>query len=159
VRRLADVNILISPEIVLVPMRGLYDCFTCVTAMLLNITYEDVVAAFGGNIDPSKGKAEECQRIYWAFETLIQKHHHGALHYLELPAIGAGRRYWISVHIDDPTNPLSNEMSHSIVVDEAGRVFDPNPRYGKFKSLAEWQAAMSLPHKIEFAAEIYEYTL
>ena len=96
--------------------------------MLLGIKYEDVEAAFGGNIDPSKGKAEESQRVYWAFERLIQKHHRGALHYLEIPTIGKGRRNWMSVHIEDPTNPLSKDMSLSIVVDEARRVFDPNPQ-------------------------------
>jgi hypothetical protein len=158
-RYLADVNTLIPTGIVLVPMRGPYDCLTCVTAMLLGIEYEEVVMAFGGNIDPSKGKSEESQRIYWAFETLVQKYHHGALNYLDLPQMRAGRRYWVSVRIDDPTNPLSNEMSHSIVVDEAGRVFDPNPQYGKFESIVEWQAAMSLPHKIESVSEIYKYSL
>jgi hypothetical protein len=61
--------------------------------MLLGIKYEEVEAAFGGNIDPSKGKADESQRLYWAFERLIQKHHRGALNYLEMPPLREGRRY------------------------------------------------------------------
>jgi hypothetical protein len=158
-RQLIEVNSTNLAAINFVPMRGPYDCLTCVTAMLLDIKYEDVETAFGGNIDPSKGRAEEGQRLYWAFERLIQKHNRGALNYLEMPPLRKGRRYWISVRIDDPTNPLSKDMSHSIVVDEEGRVFDPNPQYGQFKSLGEWRAAMSLPHELESAAEIYEYSL
>lgn len=158
-RQLTDINSMNSTGIALVPMRGPYDCLTCVAAMLLGIKYEEVEAAFGGNIDPSKGKGDESQRLYWAFERLIQKHHRGALNYLEMPPLREGRRYWISVHIEDPTNPLSKDMSHSIVVDEAGKVFDPNPQYGQFQSLKEWRAAMSLPHELQFAAEIFEYSL
>jgi len=61
--------------------------------MLLGIKYEEVEVAFGGNIDSSKGKADESQRLYWAFERLIQKHHRGALNYLEMPLLREGRRY------------------------------------------------------------------
>jgi hypothetical protein len=143
--------------IAFVPMRGKYDCLTCATAMLLGIKYEEVEAAFGGNIDPTKDKQEEGQRLYNAFERLLLKLQRGALHHLEMPPLKEGRRYWITVRIDDPTNPLSKDMSHGIVVDEAGKVFDPNPQYGEFKSLAEWQAAMSLEYKLESATEIFEY--
>jgi hypothetical protein len=76
-----------------------------------------------------------------------------------VPPITEGRRYWVGVRINDPTNELSQRMSHSIVVDEFGRVFDPNPQYGIFGSLREWQAAMTLPHEIDHATEIFEYTL
>jgi hypothetical protein len=140
-------------------MREKYDCMTCVTAMLLGLKYEEVVAAFGGNIDPSKDHREEGQRLYWAFERLLLKLQRGALNHLDMPPLKQGRRYWITVRIDDPTQPLSKEMTHSIVVDEAGKVFDPNPQYGQFKSIAEWQAAMSLPHQLESASEIFEYSL
>jgi hypothetical protein len=61
------------------------------------------------------------------------------------------------VSIDDPTNPLSKEMSHTIMMGESGKVFDPNPQYGVFESFAEWSAAMTLPHEIEFVQELYEY--
>ena len=50
-------------------------------------------------------------------------------------------------------------MAHSIVVDEQGRVFDPNPQYGKFESLKDWSAAMSLPHKIEYVTGLFNYSL
>ena len=66
----------------LVPIRGKYDCMTCVTAMLLGINYEDVEGAFGGNLDPSKDRAEESCRLQNGFETLLQQHHRSALHYL-----------------------------------------------------------------------------
>lgn len=118
------------PTIIYVPIREKYDCMTCVTAMLLGLEYGDVVQAFGGNIDPSKDHKEEGQRLYWAFERLILKHRFGALNHLDMPPLKNGRRYWISVSIDDPTQPLSKEMTHSIAIDEAGRVFDPNPQYG-----------------------------
>jgi hypothetical protein len=128
--------------------------------MLLGIDYEDVVHAFGGNIDPTKGMREESQRIYWAYERIIQKHNRGALNYMDIPTqLEEGRRYWVSVSIDDPTNPLSKEMTHSIVVDEQGRVLDPNSQYGEFRSYLEWSAAMTLRHKIDFVQEIYEYSL
>jgi len=126
--------------------------------MLLGISYEDVEAAFGGNIDPSKDHWAEGQRLYNGFEKLLLKLQRGALNHLEMPPLKDGRRYWIRILIDDPTNPLSKEMGHGIVVDEMGRVFDPNPQYGEFKSLAAWQAAVSLPHVLESASEIFGYS-
>ncbi|MGD0404602.1 MAG: hypothetical protein ABSB66_15560 [Candidatus Acidiferrales bacterium] len=156
-RHLEVANQNVTTAITFVPMRGKYDCLTCATAMLLGIKYEEVEAAFGGNIDPTKDKQEEGQRLYNAFERLLLKLQRGALNHLDMPPLREGRRYWITVRIDDPTNPLSKDMSHGIVVDEAGKVFDPNPQYGEFKSLAEWQAAMSLRHRLESATEIFEY--
>ena len=158
-RHLAAIDSSNSAAIVLVPMRGKYDCFTCVAAMLLGIKYEDVEIAFGGNIDPSKDRAEETERLHNAFVTLTEQHHRGVLHILAMPPIKEGRRYWVGVRIDDPSNPLSQIMSHSIVVDETGRVFDPNPEYGEFPSLKEWSTAMTLPHKLAFAVEMFEYSL
>jgi hypothetical protein len=127
--------------------------------MLLGIKYEDVETAFGGNIDPAKGKAEESERVYTKLRALLERNHRGILELLAMTTPKKGRRYWVTVRIDDPSQPLSKEMTHSIVVDEAGRVFDPNPQYGKFESLAEWHAAMSLPHRLENATEIFEYSL
>jgi hypothetical protein len=158
-RHLEDTSPAKTTPVVYVPMRGKYDCMTCVTAMLLGISYEEVETAFGGNIDPSKNKQEESQRLYWAYEKLIQKHNRGALNHLDAPELKEGRRYWVSTSIDDPANPLSKEMSHTILVDESGKVFDPNPQYGVFKSYAEWSAAMTLPHEIDFVQELYEYSL
>lgn len=158
-RHLADKNPMNSAAIALVRMRGKYDCLTCVTAMLLGIKYEDVEKAFGGNIDPSKDRAEETQRMSNAFETLIQQYRRGVLHVSGIQPIRSGRRYWVAIRINDPTNPLSGSMTHSIVVDENGRVFDPNPQYGEFKSLADWHAAMTLPHEVAFASEMFEYSL
>ena len=93
-----------------------------------------------------------------AFDALIQRHHRGVLHLSALPPITEGRRYWVAVRINDPSNSLSETMTHSIV-DEAGKVFDPNPEYGEFKSLTAWHAAMTLQHELEFAAEMFEYSL
>jgi hypothetical protein len=158
-RHLAARNPRSSEAIVLVPMRGKYDCLTCVTAMLLGIKYEEVEMAFGGNIDPSKDRVEESQRLYNAFELLIQRNNRGVLHVQDVPPIVEGRRYWVGVRIDDPTNPLSQSMTHSIVIDEAGTVFDPNPEYGEFKSLKDWRTAMTLPHELSFASEMFEFSL
>ena len=158
-RHLADGTRWNDTPIVYVPMRGKSDCLTCVTAMLLGIKYEEVEQAFGGNIDPSKGKEEEGLRIRSAFETLIEKHNSCALYLIDMPPLEKGRRYWIGVHIDDPENELSEIMGHSIVIDEAGKVFDPNHQYGRFASLADWQAAMTLPHQLEFATEIFNPAL
>jgi hypothetical protein len=157
-RHLVNINPGGAPEIVYVPMREKYDCMTCVTAMLLGLKYEDVVAAFGGNIDPSKDHKEEAQRLYWEFEKLILKLQYGALNHLDMPVLKKGRRYWVRIIIDDPTQPLSREMGHGVVIDEGGRVFDPNPQYGQFKSFEGWQAAMSLPHKLDCATEIFKYS-
>jgi hypothetical protein len=158
-RHLEDTSPAKTKPVAYVPMREKYDCLTCVMAMVLNISYEQVEAAFGGNINPSQGKEEESQRIAMAVEALIQRERHGAIHFFDMPPLKPGRRYWVTVRIDDPANPLSKEMSHSIVVDEAGKVFDPNYQYGKFNSLAEWQAAMTLPHELEGVVEIFEYSL
>jgi hypothetical protein len=64
----------------------------------------------------------------------------------------------MSVQIREPGNALSEVMSHSIALDEFGRVFDPNPQYGKFNSLREWQAAVPHPHEILFATEVFQYS-
>jgi hypothetical protein len=73
-RYLAAKNPNYSRPITLVPMRGKFDCQTCVTAMLLGIEYEEVEEAFGGNIDPAKGKEEESARLYSGFRMLMMKH-------------------------------------------------------------------------------------
>jgi hypothetical protein len=158
-RYLAAKNPKHSPPITFVPMRGKYDCMTCVTAMLLVIEYEEVEQAFGGNLDPAKGQEEETARLHQAFFMLLEKHRRGVIQLAALPSIAEGRRYWVGVRINDPTNPLSQCMGHSIVVDEFGKVFDPNPQYGTFTSLKQWQEAMTLPHELEHATEVFEYTL
>jgi hypothetical protein len=153
-----------AKPIALVSMREETDCFTCVTAMLLGLTYKEVESAFGGNIDPSKGQDEasrfqEASRLQEAFAVLLEKHNRGMLQLPNVPPITQGRRYWVGVQIDDPSKPLSLTMSHGIVIDEQGKVFDPNPQYGEFKSLDEWEAAMTLPHRIDHATEVFEYAL
>jgi hypothetical protein len=158
-RWLAARNPKYSTPITLVPMRGKFDCMTCVTAMLLGIEYKDVEYAFGGNLDPARGPEQESQRLHQAFFTLLEKHHRGVIQLATMPTIVEGRRYWVGVRIDDPSNPLSQTMGHSIVVDEFGKVFDPNPQYGEFKSLKDWRAAMTLPHELDHATEVFEYTL
>src|ERR1019366_2180773 len=96
-RHLAATNPRRSASIVLVPMRGKYDCLTCVTAMLLGIEYEDVERAFGGNIDPSKNLAEESRRLWSGFQLLIERHHRGVLSLSAMAPITEGRRYWLTV--------------------------------------------------------------
>lgn len=157
-RYLADANPRGATPIVLVPMRGKHDCLTCVAAMLLGMSYDQVESAFGGNIDPSKDREKEAERLQWAFQNLIEQHNRYVLHLSTLPDIRAGRRYWVAVRIDDPGNPLSKIMTHSVAVDETRRVFDPNPSYGQFESFEEWRAAITLPHEVEFASEIFEFS-
>jgi hypothetical protein len=158
-RYLAARNPKHSPQISLVPMRGKYDCMTCVTAMLLGIKYEDAEQAFGGNLDPAKGQQEEGTRLQQAFFMLLEKHGRSVIQLAAPPRIVEGRRYWVGVQIHDPDNPLSQNMDHSVVVDEFGRVFDPNPQYGTFQSLKKWQAAITLPHELQHATELFEYAL
>jgi hypothetical protein len=156
-RYLADGSNLQSKPITLVPMRGKWDCLTCVSAMLLGLRYEDVEQAFGGNIDPSKGQEEESSRVQGAFLSLIERHNVGALQVSTDPPTALGRRYWVTVKVDDPATPLSQSMTHSIAIDEAGRVFDPNPDCGEFGSLNDWSAAMTLRHELASVVEIFEY--
>jgi hypothetical protein len=127
--------------------------------MLLGITYEEVQRVFGGNLDISKDINEELGRIERGFKALLQSHNCGELPLKVTPPIREGRRYWVGIRIDDISNPLPTEMTHSIAIDEFGRVFDPNPEYGEFNSFDTWSAAMTLPHKIESATEIFEYCL
>jgi len=42
------------------------------------------------------------------------------------PELKPGRRYLLSSTSDDPERPW---MGHTFVLDEAGTVFDPDPRY------------------------------
>jgi hypothetical protein len=158
-RYLAARNPKHSHPITLVPMRSKLDCLTCVIAMLLGIGYEEVEQAFGGNINPAKGKDEESARLYAGFRMLLMKHHRGMIELDVMPPIIEGRRYWVGIQIDDPSNPLSQIMGHSIAVDEFGKVFDPNPQYREFRSLKEWHAAMTLQHRLDHATEIFEFTL
>jgi hypothetical protein len=127
--------------------------------MLLGLNYEEVESAFGGNLDPTKGKQEETARLHQSFFMLLEKHKRSVIQLSAVPPITEGRRYWVGVQISDPSNALSQTLSHSIVLDEFGKVFDPNPQYGEFKSLKEWRAAMTLPHEIDHATEVFEYAL
>jgi hypothetical protein len=144
-------------------MRSKYDCMTCVSAMLLGIEYEEVEQAFGGNLDPSKTRdeslrKEESARIWRGFFALLEKYHLGMIEFAQM-SIVEGRRYYVEARIHDPSNPLSETMGHSIVIDEFGKLFDPNPEYGEFRSLKEWHTAASLPHELRCAKEIFEYSL
>jgi hypothetical protein len=158
-RYLAARNPRESRPITLVSMREDTDCLTCVTAMLLGITYEEVERAFGGNIDPTRESGSEENRLYRAFRVLLERHRFGIIETEEFPPITEGRRYWLGVQIREPGNALSDIMSHSIVLNEFGRVFDPNPQYGEFNSLSNWKAAVPHPHQVLFATEVFEYTL
>lgn len=158
-RYLAARNPKHSPPITIVRMRGKYDCLTCVTAMLLGIKYEDVDQAFGGSPDPAKDRKEETRRQNQALRTLLEKHGRGAIQLSAVPPIVEGRRYWVGVYIRDAGNPLSETMTHSVVVDEFGKVFDPNPQYETFQSLKQWRAAITHPHELEHATEVFEYVL
>ncbi len=144
-------------------MRSKYDCMTCVSAMLFGVEYEEVERAFGGNLDPSKGsdeslRKEESARLWRGFFALLEKYHRGLVEFAQMPIV-EGRRYYVEARIHDPSNPVSEAMGHSIAVDEFGKVFDPNPEYGEFKSLKEWRAAMSFPYELRCAKEIFEYSV
>jgi len=132
--------------------------------MLLGLGYEEVEQALGGGVDLSKLNDDtlrkiESERLWQLFFALLEKHHRGVVEFSTMPPIVEGRRYWVEVQICDRDNPLSRDVSHSIAVDESGRVFDPNPEYREFKSLKEWRAALSLPHELLRAKEIFEYSV
>jgi hypothetical protein len=127
--------------------------------MLLGIKYEDVEKAFEGNLDPTKDHDSEALRMYVAFRALLEQHRRAILELFAIPPIAEGRRYRIAMRIADPSNPLSRTMTHSIVMDETGKVFDPNPEYGEFKSFEDWDAAMSLPHELDSVTEMFEYSV
>lgn len=158
-RYLAARNPKQSIPITLIPMRGKTDCLTCVIAMLLGLKYEEVEQTFGGSLDPTKVPDEEAARLQRACYVLCEKYKRGLLHLSFVPHITEGRRYWVAVQINDPSNSFPQSLSHSIVVDEFGRVFDPNPQYGKLKSLKDWQVAMTLPHQLHHATEVFEYSV
>ena len=110
-----------------VMMREQTDCLTCVTAMLLGITYEDVKSAFGGNIDPSKGQDEasrfqESARLQEAFLTLLGEHNCGILQLVIMPPIIRGRRYWVSVHIDDASRCAAYSCTIKLAYDFVQRL-------------------------------------
>jgi len=130
--------------------------------MLLGLEYEEVEQAFGGNLDPSKTRdesllKEESGRIWRGFFALMEKYHRGMIEFAQMPIV-EGRRYYVEALIRDPSNPISETMGHSIVVDEFGKVFDPNPDYRELKSLKEWRAAVILPHELRCAKEIFQYS-
>lgn len=158
-RYLAARNPKNSRPITYVPMREKYDCLTCVAAMAFNITYEQARDGLGGNLNPNLPKDEETARIQNGFYALMEQCGCSVLHHINPVEPVLGRRYWVSVQIDDPSNALTQIMGHSIVIDEAGRVLDPNPQYGVSRSYSDWSAAMTLSHSIAFVSEFFEFTL
>lgn len=157
-RYLAARNPKNSRPISYVPMREMYDCLTCVAAMAFNLTYEQACEGLGGNLNPAKPEEEESRRIMNAFYALMEQSGCGVLHHLQVIPTVEGRRYWVGLKINDPNNPFSQRLGHSVVVDETGRALDPNPQYGTFKSLKAWSAAMTLPHEISFVTEVFEFS-
>ena len=158
-RYLAARNPKNSRPITYVPMREKYDCLTCIIAMALNIAYEQARDGLGGNLNPDSLEGEEKKKRYIALCSLMEQYRCGSLHLVDLVQPVLGRRYWVEVQIDDPGNPLSQRISHSVVIDEAGRVLDPNPQHGVFKSLSDWSAAITLTHRIIFMSEFFDFTL
>jgi hypothetical protein len=158
-RYLAARNPKNSRPITYVPMRENYDCLTCVVAMALSITYEQACDGLGGNLNPNSLEREETKRRGIALCRLMEQNRCGVLHLVDVTQTVLGRRYWVGMYIDDPINPLSLKITHSIVVDEAGRTFDPNPQYGVFESLSDWSAAMTLTHRLSFVSEFFDFTL
>jgi len=127
--------------------------------MVFNVTYERARDGLGGGLDPSRPEDEESRRIMIGFYSLMEQCRCGVLQHAQPVPFVEGRRYWVGIKINDPTNPLSERLTHSIVVDEAGRVLDPNPDYGIFRSLPEWSAAMTLQNGVAFVSEIFEFTV
>ena|ERR1017187_10364006 len=126
-----------------ISMKDEADCWIAACAMVANVAYKEAEKAFGpgadysatvmkGDYSASLSSGDETRRII-KMALFVQQfaffsdHDCYALLIPELnPKLKRGRRYLLSTSSCDPRDP---HMAHTIVVDEAGKVFDPEPQY------------------------------
>src|SRR5215469_4072832 len=119
-----------------VSMRHEADCWIAASAMSAGVSYEEAEEVFGSGADYSAqllGERDEPseRRLTKMFLFLHQWAFFGDHGYYALflpgidPPLKPGRRYLLSASTAEPGRPW---MAHTIV-DEAGKLFDPDPNY------------------------------
>jgi hypothetical protein len=139
-----------------IAMKHEADCWIAACAMAAGTSYETAEESFGSGADYSAavlGEKDEAddRRIARMFLFLQQfaffaDHGYYPLLIPEVnPVLKHGRRYLLSAKSYDPQRSW---MAHTIVVDEAGRVLDPDPKYDpnsqnyaieNYSDLAGWE--------------------
>lgn len=132
-----------------VSMRHEADCWIPACAMAAGASYEDAEEVFGSGAEYSKqvletstarnaadptvaDEAKHAHRVYKLFLTFkqwiffVERGFYPLLIPDQNPVLKLGRRYLLSASSCDPNDP---NMSHVIVVDETGKVFDPEPTF------------------------------
>jgi hypothetical protein len=122
-----------------IAMKHEADCWIAACAMAAGVPYEEAESAFGTGADYSAALLAEkddddadIRRVTRMFMFLKLYAFFADLGYYALlmpevnPVLKGGSRYLLSAKSYDPQRPW---MAHSIVVNEAGRVFDPDPKY------------------------------
>jgi hypothetical protein len=123
--------------------------------MAIGVSYEESERVFGPGEDYSALLAEKCDsaavriaRMHILFERYVLFSEYG-FYALTIPTVNPvlrqGRRYLLSAAAPEPERPW---MAHAIVVDESGKVFDPDPQYDpsnpkysieNYKDLLGWE--------------------
>jgi hypothetical protein len=128
-----------------ISMRHEADCWIAACAMAANTSYEDAETALGAGADYSAellNRSNALQstppesRNFFRIFNMVREYRQLAFfvdrgfYLLVMPEINPtlkrGRRYLLSASSCDPKDPT---MGHVVVVDEAGRLFDPEPKF------------------------------
>jgi hypothetical protein len=125
-----------SKPIEWIAMRHEADCWIATCAMAAGVPYEKAEAYFGagaaysketlGNDDADVRRMSNLFRFASHLDFFID---HGCypVYLPEInPTLKLGRRYMLSCKSWDPQRSW---MAHAFVVDEAGKVFDPDPKF------------------------------
>lgn len=119
-----------------VPMRHEADCFIAACAMVIGVTYEMAEEYFGSGEKYSASVLDSGDRTVRLVSNLANllirsmfftdHGYYPVFMPVENPVLQVRRRYLLSAKSYDPKRSY---MAHTFVVDETGKVFDPDPNY------------------------------
>jgi hypothetical protein len=122
-----------------IAMRYEADCWLAACAMAAGASYEDAEEFFGSGAEysdntlfdgdtPEKRRVANAIRVFY-LGGFFTSHGCYPLYIPEMnPVLKPKRRYLLSSK-SPGHDPQRSWMSHSIVLDESGKVFDPDPKY------------------------------
>jgi hypothetical protein len=120
-----------------VAMRHQADCWIAACAMAVGVTYEEAEEYFGPGEEYSSrllDSDDPHQRFAMNWMNMLSQtafftsQGYYPLFLCEInPKVELGRRYLLASRADDPQHP---SMAHTFVVDESGKLFDPDPQFG-----------------------------
>lgn len=136
-RQLVEAEASVFKPIEWISMKYEADCWIAACAMAAGVSYEVAEEYFGSGAEYSDDVLSENDdpKLRWLANfqrfllqgALFTEHGRYPLFLPDInPILKLGRRYLLSCKSYDPQRPC---MAHSFVVDETGKVFDPDPTY------------------------------